>query len=176
MKPKLIRSERRKEERTLKNKCVNQQYSYTSRGAIVKFKDDRGDFNWLPSKEGQSIEQHWASRISQQRTASNLTKEITLGCFDVFDNDDVKLYEKVREYICDIEFHQGVDFEDDGAGKEWILTNVEDIYHELSFYPTCVSDILNNEEFRMLWYQRIQNSKQSYFKKDQSYNEVYEIS
>lgn len=175
MKTKMTRTEKRKEERILKKEGVNQQYSYTSREAIATFKDYRGDFNWLPSKEGQSIEQHWTSRISQQRTASNLTKAVTLGCFGIFNNDDVKLDDKVRDYICNIEFHQEVDFEDDGAGNEWILTNVEDIYKELGFYPTCVNDILNNEEFMILWYQRLKNSKQSYFKKDEFYNKVYEL-
>jgi hypothetical protein len=77
--------------------------------------------------------------------------------------------------MCKSDLHQEVDFEDDGAGKEWILTNVEDIYQELGFYPTCVTDILKNEEFMIRWYQRLQNSKQSYFKKDEFYNKVYEL-
>jgi hypothetical protein len=171
----LTRAERRKEERILKQEGVNQQYSYTTRESIATFKDLRGNFDWLPSKEGQSILQLWVSRISQQRSASNLTKATTLGCFGVFDNDDVKLDDKVRKFICNNNFHQEVDFEDDGAGKEWILTKVDDIYEELNFYPTCVSDILNNEEFMICWYQRIQNSKQSYFEKDEFYNKVYEL-
>ena len=84
----LTRAERRKEERTLKQEGVNQQYSYTTRESIATFKDLRGNFNWLPSKEGQSILQQWISRILQQRTASNLTKATPLGCFGVHDNDD----------------------------------------------------------------------------------------
>jgi hypothetical protein len=175
MNTQLTRNERRKEERTFKNEGVNQQYSYTTRESIATFKDLRGDFHWLPSKEGQSTKQHWTSRISQQRSASNLTKAVTLGCFGVFNNEDLKLDDKVRTYICDDEFHQEVDFEDDGLGKEWILTNVEDIYQDLDFHPTCVSDILNNEEFMIRWYQRLQNSKQSYFEKDEFYNKVYEL-
>jgi len=175
MNTQLTRNERREEERIFKKEGVNQQYSYTSREAIATFKDDKDNFNWLPSKEGQSIEQHWTSRISQQRSASNLTKAVTLGCFGVFNNEDRKLDDKVRTYICDDEFHQEVDFEDDGLGKEWILTNVEDIYQDLDFHPTCVSDILNNEEFMIRWYQRLQNSKQSYFEKDEFYNKVYEL-
>jgi hypothetical protein len=171
----LNRKERRKEERTFKKEGVNQQYSYTSREAIATFKDKRGDFNWLPSKEGQSIEQHWISRISQQRTASNLTKAVTLGCFGVFNNDDVNLDDKVRDYVCNTDFHQEVNFENDGAGKEWVLTYVGDILHEMGFNPTCVSNILNNEEFMIRWYQRLQNSKQSYFEKDEFYNKVYEL-
>lgn len=175
IKNKLTRSERRKEERELKKGKVNQQYTYTTREAIATFKDLRGDFNWLPSKEGQSIKQYWISRISQQRSASNLTKATNLGSFGVFDNDDIKLDDKVRNFICDMDIHQEIDFEDDGAGKEWILTYVGDILQELDFNPTCVSDILNNEEFMILWYQRVQNSKQSYFKKDEFYNKVYEL-
>ena len=171
----MTRTEKRKKEIILKQEGANQQYSYTTREAIATFKDLRGDFKWLPSKEGQSIEQHWISRISQQRSASNLTKAITLGCFGVFDNNDIKLDNKVRNFICDMDFHQEIDFEDDGLGKEWILTNVEDIYRELYFYPTCVSDIVNNEEFMVLWYQRVQNSKQSYFKKYDFYNKVYKL-
>ena len=127
MKTKLTRTERRKEERALKQECVNQQYSYTTREAIATFKDLRGNFNWLPSKEGQSILQQWISRILQQRTASNLTKATPLGCFGVHDNDDSQLDDKVRKNMCKSDLHQEVDFEDDGAGKEWILTNVEDI-------------------------------------------------
>jgi hypothetical protein len=171
----LTRAERRKEERTLKQEGVNQQYSYTTRESIATFKDLRGNFNWLPSKEGQSIVQQWISRILQQRTASNLTKATPLGCFGVHDNDDLQLDDKVRKNMCKSDLHQGVDFEDDGAGKEWILTNVEDIYKELNFYPTCVNDILNNEEFMILWYERVKNSKQTYFKKDEFYNKVYEL-
>ena len=171
----LTRAERRKEERTLKQESVNQQYSYTTREAIATFKDLRGNFNWLPSKEGQSISQQWISRILQQRTASNLTKATPLGCFGVHDNDDLQLDDKVRKNMCKSDLHQGVDFEDDGAGKEWILTNVEDIYKELDFYPTCVSDILNNEEFMILWYERVKNSKQTYFKYNEIYTKVYEL-
>lgn len=175
MKTTLTRTERRKEERILKKEGVNQQYSYTTREAISTFKDLRGDLNWLPSKEGQSIEQYWAFRISQQRSAASLTKAITLGCFGVFDNNDTKLDDKLRDFMCNNEFHQEVSFEEDSAGREWILTNVEDIYQELDFYPTCVDDILNNEDFLILWYQRIQNSKQSYFKEDEYYNKVYKL-
>jgi hypothetical protein len=171
----LSRKERRKEERTFKKEGVNQQYSYTTREAIATIKDKRGDFRWLPSKEGQSIEQHWTSRISQQRSASNLTKAIPLGCFGVFNNDDIKLDDKVRDFICNTEFHKEVDFEDDGAGKEWVLTYVGDILGEMDFNPTCVSDILDNEEFTIRWYQRVQNSKQTYFEKNEFYNKVYEL-
>jgi hypothetical protein len=175
METKLNRTEKRKEERTLMRECVNQQYSYTTREAIATSKDLQGNFNWLPSKEGQSISQHWISRISQQRSASNLTKATRLGCFGVHDNDDLQLDNKVRKYMCKSDLHQEFDFEDDGVGKEWILTNVEDIYKELDFYPTCVGDILNNEDFMVLWYKRIRNSKQYYFEKDEFYNEVYEL-
>jgi hypothetical protein len=171
----LNRIERRKEERLFSQDQINQQYSYTTREAIATFKDTKGNFNWLPSKEGQSILQHWISRILQQRSASNLTKAITLGCFGVFNNNDIKLDDKVRDFICQSDFHQEVNFEDDGAGTEWILTKVDDIYEELNFHPTCVSDILKNEEFMILWYQRIQNSKQLYFKKDEFYNKVYKL-
>jgi hypothetical protein len=175
MKTTMTRTERRKEERILKQDSVNQQYSYTTREAIATFKDLRGNFNWLPSKEGQSILQQWISRILQQRTASNLTKATPLGCFGVHDNDDSQLDDKVRKNMCKSDLHQEVDFEDDGAGKEWILTNVEDIYKKLDFYPTCVSDILNNEEFLILWYERVKNSKQTYFKNNEIYNKVYEL-
>ena len=168
-------TERSKEERILNEECVNQQYSYTTREAIATFKDSRGDFNWLPSKEGQTILQHWVTRIEQQRSASNLTKATRLGCFGVPDNNDLHLDDKVREYICKTDLHQEVNFEDDGAGREWILTNVEDIYQELGFYPTCVTDILNNDDFMILWYGRIKNSKQSYFNNDKIYNKVYEL-
>lgn len=171
----MTRNERRKEEIILNKERVNQQYSYTTREAIATFKDSRKDFNWLPSKEGQTILQHWTTRIDQQRSASNLTKATRLGCFGVHGSNDLHLDDKVRKYICKIDYHQEVDFEDDGAGREWILTNVEDIYKELDFYPTCVSNILNNEEFLILWNARLQNSKQSYFEKDEFYNKVYEL-
>lgn len=172
---KLTRTERRKEERTLKQEGVNQQYSYTTRESIATTKDKRGDYRWLPSKEGQSIMQYWITRILQQKSPSNLTKPIPLGCFGVFNNEDIKLDDKLRDFICDTELHQEVDFQDDGAGKEWIETYVGDILDEMDFNPTCVDDILNNEEFMVCWYQRVQNSKQSYFKKDEFYNKVYEL-
>jgi hypothetical protein len=175
MKTQLTRTERRKEERILKQEGVNQQYSYTTPEAIAWCKEERGNLEWLPSKEGQSINQHWIIRINQQITASNIKRAIRLGCFGVFDNDDIKLDDKVRQFICNKNFHQEVDFEGDGAGKEWVLTYVGDIYSEMGFYPTNVSDILNNEEFMIRWYQRVQNSKQSYFEKDEFYNKVYEL-
>jgi hypothetical protein len=176
MKTKLNRTERRKEERILSEECVNQQYSYTTPEAIAYFKDlKKDDFNWLPSKEGQSIDQHWLTRINQQINSSNLKRAIPMGCFGVFDNSDVTLDDKVRKHICESNLHMEVDFQDCGAGKEWVLTNVEDIYKELDFYPTCVDDILNNEEFMVLWYQRIENTKQSYFKNGGIYSKVYEL-
>jgi hypothetical protein len=175
MTTKLTRAERRKEERILKQECVNQQYSYTTPESIAWYKEERGDLNWLPSKEGQSIDQHWIARINQQINSSNIKKAIKLGCFGVFDNDDIKLDNKVRHFICDKDFHQEVVFEDDGAGKEWVLTYVGDIYREMGFYPINVNDILNNEEFMILWFQRLQNSKQSYFEKDEFYKKVYEL-
>jgi hypothetical protein len=147
-------------------KKINQQYSYTGREAIATFKDERGDFNWLPSKEGLSIEQWWLDRIFQQRSASKLTKPVPMGCIAVHDNDDKILDDKIREHICDLDIHQEVDFEDDGDGREWILTNVEDLYHELKFFPNSVSDILNNEYFMKLWFEKIKKSKLSYFDKE----------
>jgi hypothetical protein len=174
MKTTMTRSERRKKGIILSKECVNQQYSYTTHESIAFIKDKRGDFNWLPSKEGQSIEQHWITRINQQINSSNLKSAIPMGCFGVFDNDDLKLDDKVRKYICNNKLHQETEYED-GAGREWILTNVEVIYKELDFYPTCVSDILNNEEFMILWYGRIKNSKQSYFNNDEIYNKVYKL-
>ena len=51
-----IRKEKRKLERDFEKGKINQQYSYTTREAIATFKDKDGNLNWLPSKEGQSIE------------------------------------------------------------------------------------------------------------------------
>lgn len=171
----LDRGERRKEKRALTKNKVNQQYSYTTREAIATFKDIRGDFNWLPSKEGQSINQWWIDRIKQQRSASNLTGPNLLGCFGIHDNDNTELDNLVRKHICEMDYHQEVVFENDGAGREWILTNVSDIYEELNFYPTCVDDILNNKEFLTLWFARIKNSKRSYFEKNEIVNKVYKL-
>jgi len=171
----LSRKERRKEEKIIIKEGVNQQYSYTTPEAIAFFKDKRTNFNWLPSKEGQSIDQHWLTRIKQQINSSNLKRAIPLGCFGVFENNDLTLDKKVREHICKSDLHQEVDFQDDGAGKEWVLTDVVDIYKELDFYPTCVNDIINNEEFMILWFDRIKNTKHSYFCDDKVCNKVYEL-
>lgn len=175
MKTILSRKERRKEQRKLIKCGVNQQYSYTTSEAIAFFKDKRGDFNWLPSKEGQSIDQYWLTRINQQINSSNIKKATPLGCFGVFDNDDLTLDSKVREFLCKSDLHQEVNFQDDGAGKEWVLTYVGDIYEELEFYPTCVNDIITNEDFMVIWFDRIKNTKQSYFSKDEIYNKVYKL-
>jgi hypothetical protein len=174
MKTIMTRTEIRKEERTFKQEGVNQQYSYTTPESIAWYKEERGNLDWLPSKEGQSIDQHWIKRITQQINSSNIKRAVRLGCFGVFNNDDIKLDDKVRQFICNKDYHQEVDFEDDGAGKEWVLTYVGDIYHDMDFYPLSVSDILNNEEFMIRWYQRLQNSKQLYFDKHEYYNKVYE--
>ena len=171
----LSRKERRKEEKILIEGGVNQQYSYTTPEAIAFFKDEKGDFNWLVSKEGQSIDQHWLIRINQQINSSNLKRAIPLGCFGVFDNDDLTLDNKVREHICKSDLHQEVNFQDDGAGKEWVLTYVGDIYKELNFYPTCVNDIITNEEFMTIWFDRIKHTKQSYFSNNKVYNKVYKL-
>ncbi len=175
MKTNITRAERRKEERTLIQDGVNQQYSYTTPEAIAFFKDEKKNFNWLPSKEGQSIDQHWLTRIYQQINSSNLKRAIPMGCFGVYNNSDITLDDKVRKHMCEKDLHLEVDFQDDGAGKEWVLTNVEDIYRKLNFYPTCVNDIITNEEFMFLWYERLKHSKQLYFKKDEVYNKVYEL-
>ena len=175
----MTRIEKRKLEKDWINNKVNQQYSYTSREAIATFKDLKDNFNWLPSKDGQTIEQFWLDRISQQHSASNLTKNKPLGCFGVHDvegSNDLKLDDKIRKHICNLDFHQGVEFNNnDGQGTEWILTNVSDIYKELEFYPTCVDDILNNEEFIEIWYARIQHSKQTYFTHNQIVSKVYKL-
>jgi hypothetical protein len=163
----------RQRKKSLKKK-TNQQYGYTGREAIATIKDERGDFSWLPSKEGLSIEQWWLDRIFQQRSASKLTKPIPMGCFVVHNNDDKTLDNKIRKHICDLDIHQEVDFEDDGDGKEWVLTNVEDLYHELKFFPNSVSDILNNEYFMKLWFERVKSSKLSYFDKE-TISEPYQL-
>ena len=169
------RKEKRKLDRDFKKGKINQQYSYTTRESVATFKDLRGDLNWLPSKEGQTIEQWWIDRISQQRSASNLTKAKPMGCFGVHGNDSVELDNDIRDFICDTELHISVDFEDDGAGTEWILTRVDDIYKKLDFYPTCVDDIFNNEEFMELWFERIYSSKKKYYEDKQRLSKVYNL-
>jgi polyribonucleotide nucleotidyltransferase len=68
------RQQKRKLGRDAKKGRINQQYSYTTRESIATFKDLRGNFNWLPSKEGQTIKQWWIDRIYQQRNSKTLTK------------------------------------------------------------------------------------------------------
>jgi hypothetical protein len=160
---------------TLKNK-INQQYSYTTREAISTFKDLRGgDLTWLPSKEGQTIEQWWEDRISQQRSAQTLTKAKPLGCFGVHSNNDTKLDDKIREFICNTNLHQEIEFENDGAGREWVLTRVDDIYKKLDFNPNSVDDIFNNEQFMKLWFKRLELSKTNYFKNLENLSKVYNL-
>jgi hypothetical protein len=171
----ITRKEKRKLERDFKKGKINEQYSYTTREAIATFKDLRGDLNWLPSKEGQSIKQWWIDRISQQRSAQALTKAKPMGCFGVHGNDSLVLDKDIRDFICDTELHISVDFEDDGAGKEWILTRVDDIYKKLDFYPTRVDDIFNNEEFMKLWFERIEESKKKYFQDKEQLSKVYNL-
>ena len=169
------RPERRKLERDFKKGKTNQQYSYTTRESIATFRDLKGNFNWLPSKEGQTIKQWWIDRIYQQRNSQTLTKAKPMGCFGVHGNNDPKLDDKIRDFICNTDLHIEVDFEDDGAGKEWILTKVDDIYEKLNFYPTSVDDILNNEEFMKLWFERIEDSKKKYFENINQVSKVYNL-
>ena len=170
-----IRKEKRKLERDFEKGKINQQYSYTTREAIATFKDKDGNLNWLPSKEGQSIEQWWIDRINQQRSAQTLTKAKPMGCFGVHGNDNLSLDDGIRNFICNTELHKSVDFEDDGAGKEWIQTRVDDIYENLNFYPTSVDDIFNNEEFIKLWFDRIEASKKQYFEYKHGVSKVYNL-
>ncbi len=169
------RASRRKLERDFKKGKINQQYSYTTREAIATFKDLRGNLNWLPSKEGQTIEQWWIERITQQRSAQTLTKAKPMGCFGVHSNDNLNLDDNIREYICSTGLHIEVDFEDDGAGTEWILTKVDDIYKQLNFNPVKVDDILNNEEFIKLWFERIEESKKKYFQDKEQLSKIYNL-
>jgi hypothetical protein len=169
------RPNRRKLERDFKKGKINQQYSYTTREAIATFKDLKGNLDWLPSKEGQTIEQWWIERITQQRSAQTLTKAKPMGCFGVHSNDNLNLDDDIREYICNTNLHIEVDFEDDGAGTEWILTRVDDIYKKLNFYPTSVDDIFNNEEFMKLWFERIEESKKKYFQDKEQLSKVYNL-
>jgi hypothetical protein len=162
-------------DRDFKKGKINQQYSYTTREAIATFKDLRGNLDWLPSKEGQTIEQWWVERIYQQRNSQTLTKAKPMGCFGVHSNDNPKLDDVIRKYICNTHLHIEVDFEDDGAGKEWILTRVDDIYKKLNFNPTSVDDIFNNEEFMKLWVERIEESKKKYFQDKEQLSKVYNL-
>ena len=167
------RLEKRKEKRIFLKKQINQQYSYTTFEAISAESQKRnGSFNWLPSKEGQSIEQWWLDRINQQKNASSYTPPIPMGCFGVHANDDVKLDDTIRKYICGSNIHQQINYE---GGNEWILTNVSDIYKELNFYPKCVDDIINNPEFMKLWSDRIRASKYAYFKNNEVVSRVYKL-
>jgi|LakMenE18May11ns_1017448.scaffolds.fasta_scaffold9912665_1 hypothetical protein len=167
------RLERRKEKRTFQKKNINQQYSYTTFEAISAESQKRnGSFDWLPSKEGQSIEQWWLDRINQQKNASSYTKPIPMGCFGVHENNDTKLDDTIRKYVFTVKHHQEVNYE---GGNEWILTNVSDIYKELNFYPTCVDDIINNPEFMKLWFDRIRASKYAYFKNNEIVSKVYKL-
>jgi hypothetical protein len=167
------RLEKRKEKRSFLKKQINQQYSYTTFEAISAESQKRnGSFDWLPSKEGQSIEQWWLDRINQQKNASSYTKPIPMGCFGVHGNNDTKLDDTIRKYVSTIKYHQEVNYE---GGNEWILTNVSDIYKELNFYPTCVDDIINNPEFMKLWFDRIRASKYAYFKNNEIVSKVYKL-
>ena len=167
------RLEKRKEKRSFLKKQINQQYSYTTFEAISAESQKRnGSFNWLPSKEGQSIEQWWLDRINQQKNASSYTPPIPMGCFGVHANDDVKLDDTIRKYICGSNIHQQINYE---GGNEWILTNVSDIYKEQNFYPKCVDDIINNPEFMKLWFDRIRASKYAYFKNNEVVSRVYKL-
>ena len=152
-----------KKQKTKKLGIINQQYSYTTREALATFKDMTGNFKWLASKEGLTIEQWWVDRISQQRSASNLTKPVLLGCFGVHGNTNPKLDDEIRTFICEKDIHQVIDFEDDGAGKEWIRTDVSSIYKKLNFYPKSVSEILNNEIFLKEWFTLVETNKKLFF-------------
>lgn len=169
------RPNRRKLDRDFKKGKINQQYTYTTREAIACFKDLKGNLDWLPSKEGQTIEQWWIERIMQQRNAQTLTKAKPMGCFGVHSNDNLNLDNDIREYICNTNLHIEVIFENDGAGTEWILTRVDDIYEKLNFYPTSVDDIFNNEEFMKLWFERIEESKKKYFQDKEQLSKVYNL-
>jgi hypothetical protein len=166
------RTTRRRLERDFKKGKINQQYSYTTFEAISAEFQKRGSFEWLPSKEGQSIEQWWLIRINQQKNASSYTKPIPMGCFGVHGNTDTELDDKLRDYICSSKYHLDVDYE---GGSEWILTNVSDIYKKLNFYPTSVDDIFNNEEFMKLWFERIEESKKKYFQDKEQLSKVYNL-
>jgi hypothetical protein len=167
------RLDKRREKRSLQKKNINQQYSYTTFEAISAESQKRnGSFDWLPSKEGQSIEQWWLDRINQQKNASSYTKPIPMGCFGVHENNDTKLDDTIRKYVSTIKYHQEVNYE---GGNEWILTNVSDIYTELNFYPKCVDDIINNPEFMKLWFDRIRASKYAYFKDNELVSKVYKL-
>lgn len=166
------RKRRRKLKRNFKKGKINQQYSYTTYEAISAEFQKRGSFDWLPSKEGQSIKRWWLNRIRQQKNASNYTKPIPMGCFGVHGNIDTKLDDKLRGYICDSKYHLDIDYE---GGNEWIVTNVSDIYKKLNFYPTSVDEILNNEEFMNLWFERIEDSKKKYFEDENQVSKVYNL-
>jgi hypothetical protein len=166
------RKEKRKLERDFKKGKINQQYSYTTFEAISAEFQKRGSFEWLPSKEGQSIKQWWLVRIGQQKNASSYTKPIPMGCFGVNGNNDPELDGKLRSFICDSKYHLDVDYE---GGNEWIVTNVSDIYKKLNFYPTSVDDIFNNEEFMKLWFERIEESKKKYLQDKEQLSKVYNL-
>ena len=166
------RKKRRKLKRDFKKGKINQQYSYTTYEAISAEFQKRGSFDWLPTKEGQAIKQWWLNRIGQQKNASSYTKPIPMGCFGVHGNSDTELDDKLRGYICDSKYHLDIYYE---GGNEWIVTNVSDIYKKLNFYPNSVDEILNNEEFMNLWFERIEDSKKKYFEDENLTSKVYNL-
>jgi len=102
---------------------------------------------WILTKDGQTIKQEVEERISQQANAARLSTPTIVNKFEVDNNFDVKLDDKIRKEIFKTDIHQGYDYVNVGGGREWTYTYVQDIYNELGMNPTKANDILTNELF-----------------------------
>jgi len=126
-------------------KNTNKQYSYmTKESTALSITEKPG---WILTKDGQTIKQEVEERISQQANAARLSTPTIVNKFEVDNNFDVKLDDKIRKEIFKTDIHQGYDYVNVGGGREWTYTYVQDIYNELGMNPTKANDILTNELF-----------------------------
>jgi len=141
-------------------KDTNYQYAYTTEEAI-SLAISKNDIpkNSVLVKNGQTIEQTVRTRLSQQDNASSTSRPILICSQKVEHNRDVKLDDKIRDYIC----YKGTSliFQDyirnDNKHNEWTIVNVEKILKQLKIKLSI--DIVHNKDFMQLLAEVIAQAK-----------------
>jgi len=142
------------------NKDINYQYAYTTEEAIsLAISKKCVPKNSILVKNGQTIEQTVNNRLKQQDNASSTSKPILICSQKIEHNTDIKLDDKIRDYICykgsSLIFQDYI--RDDNKHNEWTIVNVEKILKKLKIKLS--TDVAHNKEFMSILAEEITKAK-----------------
>jgi len=104
----------------------NKLYSYTTISNLINSMVNTP--GWLEVKQGLTLKQEIEERTSQQDNASSTADIIVLSTLVVEDNEDLKLDDKVREYLHETSLFQKFErFNNKTKKHEWSLVKIDDL-------------------------------------------------